>query len=202
MSAPPSTTGRPSAARERILDTADRLFYAEGVHPVGIQRIIAEAQVTRVTLYRHFPAKDDLVTAYLQRRAQADHDQVGAVLARHRDDPRAALRALAVELTADDFGAVRRGCPFVNASAEFPQGHPVRRHAEEIRTWVTGELRRLLEDAGHDSPARTAVQLMMLRTGAVVAAALEGGRALGEDFVAAWDGLVDAGIPGGRTGPG
>ena len=70
MSEATGTVSRPpSAARERILDTADRLFYDEGIHAVGIQRIVAEAAVTRVTLYRHFPSKDDLISAYLERES-------------------------------------------------------------------------------------------------------------------------------------
>src|SRR5438067_6149511 len=69
--------GRPSEARSRLLHTATRLFYAEGIHTVGIDRIVAEAQVTRATLYRHFPGKEDLVLAYLNEvdramRGQAD----------------------------------------------------------------------------------------------------------------------------------
>src|SRR4051812_27002172 len=101
---------RPSAARERILATADRLFYNEGIHAVGIQRVIAESAVTRVTLYRHFPSKDDLISAYLERRAEHDRAQVGGIIAAHPDDPRQALTELATALTRDDFGAVRRGC--------------------------------------------------------------------------------------------
>jgi hypothetical protein len=56
------------SARERILTTADRLFYGNGVQAIGVQRLIEESQVTRVTFYRHFPSKDDLVLAYLDRR--------------------------------------------------------------------------------------------------------------------------------------
>src|SRR5689334_11210759 len=116
----------PSAARQRILETADRLFYDEGIHAVGIQRIIAEASVTRVTLYRHFPSKDDLIAAYLERRAAWDHEQVDGVIAAYADDPRGALTELAAVLTRDDFGGVSRGCPFINASAEFTSTHPSR----------------------------------------------------------------------------
>src|SRR3954467_13809797 len=108
--------GRPSKARERILRTAARLFYDEGIHAVGIQRIVAESSVTRVTLYRHFPSKDDLVAAYLDRRAGYDHAQVDAIIAAPPDDPRRALTELATVLTRDSFAATRRGCPFINAS--------------------------------------------------------------------------------------
>src|SRR6476620_9201387 len=92
-------SGRPSAARERILATADRLFYNDGIHAVGIQRVVAEAAVTRVTLYRHFPSKDDLISAYLERRAAYDHDQIDGIIAAHPDDPRRALDELATALT-------------------------------------------------------------------------------------------------------
>jgi AcrR family transcriptional regulator len=188
-------SGRPSAARERILATADRLFYNEGIHAVGVQRVVAESAVTRVTLYRHFPSKDDLVSAYLARRSDYDHDQVDGIIAAHPDDPRAALDELATALTRDDFGAVKRGCPFINASAEFTGSHPARVHAREIRSWVTGRIEELLRQLGHRSPRSTAEQLMMVRTGAVVSCALDGNELLNEDFLACWTGLIEAGLP-------
>src|SRR4051794_1080759 len=191
-----ATTGEPraSAARERILQTADRLFYDEGIHAVGIQRVIAEASVTRVTLYRHFPSKDDLIAAYLARRAAYDHEQVNGVIAAYADDPRGALTELAEVLTRDDFGAVRRGCPFINASAEFTGTHPSRVHAREIRTWVTGRIEELLRRIDHRTPRATAQQLMMVRTGAVVSGALDGNDHLTEDFLSCWEELIDAGL--------
>jgi AcrR family transcriptional regulator len=191
----PPIAARRSAARERILRTADRLFYDEGIHAVGIQRIVAESAVTRVTLYRHFASKDDLIAAYLERRAQFDRDQVGGIIEAHPDDPRGALTELATALTRDDFGQVQRGCPFINASAEFTGSHVARRHAREIRRWVTDRIEELLQRVGHRSPRATAQQLMMVRTGAVVSAALDANEQVTEDFLDCWEQLIDAGLP-------
>ena len=191
----PGRPKRGSAARERILATADRLFYDEGIQAVGIQRIIVEAGVTRVTLYRHFPSKDDLVAAYLERRAAHDHAQVDGIIEAHRDDPRGALTELATALTRDDFGSMRRGCPFINASAEFTGTHVARVKAREIRQWVTGRIAELLRALDHAEPRATAEQLMMVRTGAVVSGSLDANEHLGEDFVRCWERLIDAGLP-------
>jgi len=191
-------SGRTSQARERILLTADRLFYDEGIHAVGIQRIVAESAVTRVTLYRHFPSKDDLISAYLARRAQYDHDQVDGIIAARSDDPRTALTELATALTRDDFGAVQRGCPFINASAEFTGSHPARVHAYAIRHWVTGRVEELLRRLEHRDPRGTAEQLMMVRTGAVVSGALDRNEHLNDDFLACWEKLIDDGLAQGR----
>jgi AcrR family transcriptional regulator len=190
-----ATSGRPSPARERILQTVDRLFYNEGIHAVGIQRVVAESAVTRVTLYRHFPSKTDLIAAYLDRRAQYDRDQVGGIIDAHRDDPRRALTELATALTGDDFAAMQRGCPFINASAEFTGSHPARVHAYEIRRWVTGRLEELLRAVDHRDPRTTAEQLMMVRTGAVVSGALDANERLNDDFLACWQKLIDDGLP-------
>jgi AcrR family transcriptional regulator len=188
-------SGRPSLARERILQTADRLFYNEGIHAVGIQRVVAEAEVTRVTLYRHFPSKTDLIAAYLDRRAQYDRDQIDGIIDAHHDDPRLALTELATALTCDDFAAMQRGCPFINASAEFTGSHPARVHAYEIRRWVTGRLEELLRALDHRDPRTTAEQLMMVRTGAVVSGALDTNERLNDDFLACWEKLIDDGLP-------
>jgi AcrR family transcriptional regulator len=189
-----STANRPSVARDRILRTADNLFYNEGIHAVGIQRLVDEAGVTRVTLYRHFPSKDDLVSAYLQRRAQADRDQVAGIVAAHPGDARGALTELATALTRDDFGAVRRGCPFINAAAEFPLGHPVRLHAAGIRAWITTLVAELLAELHHRAPRATAEQLMMVRTGAVMSGALDDNDDLNQHFLQCWSLLIDAGL--------
>lgn len=185
---------RHSEARERILETVDRLFYEEGIHAVGIQRVVAEAAVTRVTLYRHFPSKDDLISAYLDRRADYDRDQVNGIIAANADDPRRALTELATALTRDDFGAMRRGCPFINASAEFTGSHPALEHSHDHRRWVTDRVEELLQRVDHRDPRGAAEQLMMVRTGAVVSGALDRNGRLSEDFLSLWQKVIDDGI--------
>src|SRR4051812_237735 len=86
-----------SSARTRLLDTATRLFYAEGIHAVGIDRIIAEAGVAKATFYNHFPSKDDLVLAYVQ-----DQDRIGreAVAALPNQTPRKMIAAVMARISA------------------------------------------------------------------------------------------------------
>ncbi|HEV7205078.1 MAG TPA: TetR/AcrR family transcriptional regulator [Jatrophihabitans sp.] len=183
-----------SAARQRILDTADRLFYDEGIRAVGIHRIVEEAGVTRVTLYRHFPSKDDLISTYLENRAQYDRDQVNGLVARHADNPRQALVELATVLTDDDFAAMQRGCPFINSSAEFTGAHVAREHSRTHRAWVTSVLEELLTRIGHPAPRSAAHQLMMVRTGAVVSRALDRNPELSADFLAGWNLIIDGSV--------
>ena len=86
-------TARPSEARLKLLRTATRIFYAEGIHAVGVDRIIAEAKVTRATFYRHFPSKDDLILAYLREVHQLERGMVDEALAANRSpvDPLLAI---------------------------------------------------------------------------------------------------------------
>ena len=181
-------------ARQKILQTANQLFYNEGIHAVGVNRIVEEAAVTRVTLYRHFPSKDDLIAAYLDERATEDRDQVLGLQATYPHDPRRVLSELATVLTESDFAAIQRGCPFINGAAEFTGAHPARRRAHEHRAWITEFLGQLLTQVGHRSPRSTAQQLMMLRTGAVVSKALDRNPELNADFLAGWNLLIDQGL--------
>jgi AcrR family transcriptional regulator len=187
-----AVTSRPSGARARILSAADRLFYSEGIRSVGVHRLVDEAAVTRVTLYRHFPSKDDLVVTYLQDRADANEAAIGELLSRHAADPRSALRAMAQMVSADGFACEYRGCAFINAAAEqFEPGHPVRAIARRHRAWIIRATADLLRQIDHPTPDATAQVLMMLRTGAVVGASLDDPTDMVENFLLAWDTLVE-----------
>lgn len=163
---------KPSAARDRLLAAAGRLFYAEGVHTVGVDRVISEATVTRATFYRHFPGKEDLVVAYVREHDAALRAQVADVL-ESTEDPTQALAAVvegvAAQFTAQGF----RGCPYINVAAEYPNPESrVRQVVDEHRTWFRTTLVELLTAAGHPDPEYASDLLVMLRDGGQVAAYL------------------------------
>ncbi|MHA4813564.1 TetR/AcrR family transcriptional regulator [Streptomyces aculeolatus] len=155
-----------SSARSRVLDAATRLFYADGVHTVGVDRIIAEAGVAKATFYHHFRTKDDLVAAYLTDQCTRQQ-QAAAALA--GGPPRATVLAVYDHIAEAGAGPGFRGCPFINAAAEYPDpDHPVRRAVGEYRRWFRGLMRDLLAADGHPDAARTADILLVLRDGLVV----------------------------------
>ena len=125
-----------SEARTRLLTTASRLFYTEGLRAVGIDRVIAEAQVTRATLYRHFPSKDDLLVAYLSQIDERIRERVAAARA-SSDDPDVVIRRIAEDIADEIRGKGFRGCAFLNAAAEYPDTeHPVHRAVLAHREWL------------------------------------------------------------------
>jgi AcrR family transcriptional regulator len=176
--------GDRSAARSRLFGTASRLFYAEGLHSVGIDRIVAEAQVTRATLYRHFPSKDHLVVAYLREVDKAVRAQVAEAAAREEssaDVVRAVGESLAADIRAPGF----RGCAFLNAAAEYPDpAHPVRRE------WFLRTITDLLTHAGATAPDPAARHFVMLRDGAMAAGSLADPERIGRTFLRGVEGLL------------
>jgi AcrR family transcriptional regulator len=172
-----SAPGRQSA-RERILDTAYELFSRHGTRAVGVDRIIAECGIAKMTLYRNFPSKDDLILAFLEQRAERwTHEWLESEAVRAGGgDP--AQRLLAVFDTFD--GWFRRedfeGCSFINVMLEVVEPEsPVRqasvRHLESIRAFLRG----LAAEAGIEDAEGFARQWHILMKGSIVAAA-EGDR--------------------------
>ncbi|MDQ0942316.1 TetR/AcrR family transcriptional regulator [Streptomyces sp. V1I1] len=173
QSTPPAPASR-SSARTRLVTAAADMFYAEGIHSVGVDRLIAAAGVTKATFYRHFPSKEDLVIEYLRLRDAEIRSQVAHTTA-EIPDPREAFAAV-VEWLADEVcGAGFRGCPFINAAAEYPDpAHPVRLLITGHRTWFRGAVADLLRAAGHPDPVPAAASLLLLRDGAMVGGYLDG----------------------------
>ncbi|WP_443334592.1 TetR/AcrR family transcriptional regulator [Streptomyces sp. ZAF1911] len=156
-------------ARTRLLDAAEALFYAEGIQAVGMDRIRAESGIPLKRLYRLYPAKESLVTAYLERRDRRWMASLSAAVAAGRPDPVGAVfEWLAEWFSEPDF----RGCAFLNAYGELGAGPAgvldvVRRHKAELRALLAG-----IAGPGREGLAE---QLLLLVEGATVVAALEPG---------------------------
>jgi AcrR family transcriptional regulator len=160
-----------SPARRRLLDTATRLFYAEGIHAVGIDRIIAEAGVAKATFYNHFPSKEDLVVAYIE-----EQDRLGrtAVAALPKQPPRKMIAAIMGRIGEAVVAGSWRGCPFLNAAAEYPDpASAVRQAIDARRVWQRDSLRDLLAADGDPAPSVTASLLVALSDGLLESAYLD-----------------------------
>jgi AcrR family transcriptional regulator len=180
---------RPSEPRERLLRTASGLFYAKGIHAVGIDEIVSRAQVTRATLYRHFPSKDDLIVQYIRTADQGIRDAVAAAT----DTPTSAesgVRALA------DFVANQiktpgfRGCAFLNAAAEYPDlENPIHQAILAHRSWF---YQTVLTAFGRvtDRAPLAAAHFVMLRDGAFVEGCLADPDTVTETFLHGVDGML------------
>jgi AcrR family transcriptional regulator len=160
------------SARERLLTAADELFYEEGVHTVGIDRVIERAGVAKATLYSAFGSKDELIRAYLQARHAARRERIARKLARY-DNPRERLLGI-FDVLGESFAEPGfRGCAFVNASAEARPGSPIEEVSDESRAWVRSLLVELGQAAGAADPERLARQLALLYDGATVSARMD-----------------------------
>lgn len=182
------------SARERLLRAADELFYREGIHATGIDRLVESADVAKMTLYNNYGSKDELVAAWLSWR--------------HEDWERRLARRLAQsESATDEIRAVfdtyidtatepgHRGCVFLNAAAEIPgPGHParpvVRSHKDSVRDFLVERAERL----GTTNAEELGEQLFVLLEGGVVTAGVRGdpapiraARAAAETLLSAYD---------------
>lgn len=168
--------------RENILRTASRLFYEDGIHAVGVDRIVAESGHPRATLYRHFNGKEGLVLEYLKREDALVRHQLEAV--RSLSSPQQRLEAV-VDGIADDASRYhRRGCPFINAAAEYPDAESdVRRTVTSHRTWFRGFLAEVFDAAGASEPSEAAGTLVLLRDAALVGSYLDDAKEVRQSFL-------------------
>lgn len=188
--APPALT-----ARDRILDTAFRLFYAHGPRGVGVDTVIADSGVAKATLYKHFPRKDDLVLAYLDRVDDVWFGQLRAAARASGDDPREQLVGLFDALDSARRRQGFHGCAFINTAAESPAGSDVHartvEHKQVVRAWVTDLARR----SGASDADLLARQLTVLIDGGLASGVLDADPETPAAVKAAARTLVDAACP-------
>jgi AcrR family transcriptional regulator len=191
-------TPEPSA-KERLLAAADELFYAEGVHVVGIDRIVERAGVAKASLYSIFGSKDELVRAYLERHFRGRQERIASLLARYHT-PRERLLGVFTEVEELLAGSQFRGCKFINAAVEARPGDASEVVAEDYRAWLRSLFTDLAEAAGAREAKQLGRQLALLYDGAAVAARMDVDRGgASSALTSAVASLLDAALPPARS---
>jgi AcrR family transcriptional regulator len=166
---------RSGATRDRLIDAAEELFYRDGIRATGVEAVAQAAEVAKISLYRAFATKDELISVYLDRRYAAYWQQWDKLTAMH-DEPRdkvlAVIDFLADRATTPGY----RGCPFTNCAVEFPD--PGSAHHQQAAAMKQEAMRRLRELCAPltTEPDRLAGELFLLIEGAYAAAHTLGGR--------------------------
>ena len=184
-----------SPARDRILDTAFRLFYARGIRAVGVDLIISESGVAKATFYKHFPAKDELVLAYLDKVDGIWTGQLHAAAEAAGPEPADQLVGLFDALGNACRREGYRGCAFINAAAEAAPGTPVHTrtvaHKQSVLVW----LRELAVGTGTSDPDSLARSLALLLDGGLADGALAADPEAARAAKVAAGRLVSAAVP-------
>jgi AcrR family transcriptional regulator len=166
-----------ACARDRIFEAAKKLFYKSGIRGVSVDAIAAEANTTKVTLYRVFSSKDDLIVKVLEDQARLWAQWWDEVVARHPGEPRKQIEALFAafrdEITGDAAG---RGCTMANAAVEVEEGHPAKRVIREHKLEMARRMRELCSQVGAKNPDQLGNSLMLLLSGAFAARLVYDGR--------------------------
>jgi AcrR family transcriptional regulator len=156
---------------ERIIAVASDLFYRQGIRAVGVEAIAEAAGTNKMTLYRHFSSKDELVAEYLRRLAANADGFWDDLKAAHPNDAKAQLRAWVEEMGKAVSSTTERGCALANAAVELPdRDHPARKVIEEHKNHQRDRLIGLCREAGSDDPEMLADELFLLLEGAHVCA--------------------------------
>ena|SRR5689334_22323699 len=175
--------------RDRIVDTARDLFRRHGIKGVGVDAIAEAAGTNKMTLYRHFGSKDELIAECLREQASLA-ETIWAELEQAYPEPRARLHGW-VRVAAEIVGGDSRGCDLANAAIEIPdEHHPARRVVEGFKRAQRDRLARLCRDAGAPDPETLADSLSLLIEGARVSRQSVGPDGPCARFVKAADALI------------
>jgi AcrR family transcriptional regulator len=172
------------SARERILATANELFYREGIRAIGVDMVVERSGVSKTSLYRLFDSKDALIAAFAADRDRSFWAWWDRIEEQHADDPRALLKALLSEIANRIGNSTYRGCPFLNLVTEFPdQNHPGRIIAQDNKEALRARLATIVAKLGVGDPDRVASQIAMVINGALVTGLMTHPANLRDDLV-------------------
>ena len=153
--------------RERILIAARELFYRHGIRAVGVDAIAEAAATNKMTLYRHFGSKDELIAAYLQELAKEGDDFWRRLEETYPDDPHAQIEGWVQHVEQILTNCSERGCAMANAAVEMREyDHPARQIIDDYKTRKRDQLVRLFSEAGYNEPEQVADEVFLLFEGA------------------------------------
>lgn len=184
-----------SIRRDHLVDTALKLFSRYGFHATGIDRILSESGVAKMTLYKHFKSKDDLILAALQRHDELHRAwltrEIETLATAPRDRLLALFTALGNWFESEDF----YGCCFINATAEYgDKDSPIHQAADDHKRSIHGYILELAEAAGAKNAGELADQLLLLMEGAIVSAQISGKHLSARQAKTAAEGLIGRAI--------
>src|SRR6266851_540935 len=183
---------RPSA-RKRIFDTAAELFYRKGIRAVGVEAIAAQADTTKMSLYRNFPSKDELVAEWLREHDANFWQTWDAMASRHPKDPRRQIKAAFALLAKHVADPRARGCPMANAAVEITEkDHPARKVIEAHKAKLRSRLVQICTQMKAPEPRLLADQLFLLMEGAQVTIQTLGAHGPARNIARAAKMLIDA----------
>jgi AcrR family transcriptional regulator len=183
--------------RQRLLAAAAELFYRHGIRAVGVDAIAEAAGTNKMTLYRHFASKDELLAEYLREMGKRGDQCWGACEAAHPGDSLAQLRAWLAEMADHLTNPDDRGCALANAAVELPdKAHPARRVIEEIKLAQRDRLAELARKAGLSEPDVLADELYLLLEGARVTAQSVGAEGLGARLIRMGEAMIASHVSG------
>jgi AcrR family transcriptional regulator len=192
-SAPVKKGANRVSARKRIFNTAAELFYRNGIRAVGVETIAAEADTTKMSLYRNFPSKDMLVAEWLREHDATFWQNWEAMASRHPEDPRMQLKAAFTLLAKHVADPKARGCPMANAAVELTEkDHPARKIIETHKARLRSQLAAICARMKAGNPGLLADQLFLLMEGAQVTTQTLGVRGPARNVARAAEMLIDA----------
>ncbi len=182
----------PKRAAERIRESARDLFYRQGIRAVGVDEIVTHAGVTKPSLYRSFPSKDELTADYLRHMGEEGLARFEATIAANRSDPREQLRVWLRELQKKANKKDYRGCGTTNAAVEYPdRKHPARKVASDIKNRFRARLAALAASMGAKTPDRLGDALLLLFEGVYATGQMFGAGGPARIVVEAADAMID-----------
>jgi AcrR family transcriptional regulator len=187
-----------ACARDRIFEAAKKLFNKSGIRGVSVDAIAAEANTTKVTLYRVYSSKDELVVKVLEDTAKRWAQWWDDIVARHPGEPRRQVEAI-IDAFCDEIveDCAERGCTMANAAVEIEDDHPGKRVIREHKLEMGRRMRELCREMGADNPDQLGNSLILLLSGAISVRLLFDGREQIAAMRNAAKVLIEAALPAG-----